>query len=177
MPGKIFSGRKMPEKAFVDFDTFYRENYPKVCSWLKNKVSNPDDAEDIVSDAFAYYYRNLEHYDQKKASPVTWLYVIVNSRWKNYMRDKKVNDDIEEIDLPGDSDIEQAYYLQELRDAIAKALLTLPERQKTIVILSYFQGKNSNEISGMLGISAANVRMELSRALQKLKKPLQEYHL
>ncbi len=177
MPGEISSGKKMPGDTFTDFDAFYRENYPKVCSWLKNKVSNPDDAEDIVSDAFAYYYKNLEYYDQKKASPVTWLYVIVNSRWKNYMRDKKANDDIAEIDLPGDSDIEQAFYLQELRDAIARALLTLPERQRTIVILSYFQGKNSNEIAGMLGISSAYVRMELSRALRKLREPLREYHL
>lgn len=177
MPGEIAFRKKMPEDALKDFDAFYRENYPKVCAWLKNKVSNPDDAEDIVSDAFAYYYKNKEHYDQKKASPVTWLYVIVNSRWKNYMRDKKVNDDIAEIDLPGDSNIEQAYYLQELRDAIAKALLTLPERQRTIVILNYFQGKNSNEIAGMLRISAANVRMELSRALKKLREPLRDYHL
>lgn len=93
------------------------------------------------------------------------------------MRDKKTNDDIEEIDLPGDSDIEQAYYLQELRDAIADALLTLSERQRTIVILNYFQGKNSSEIAGMLGMSAANVRMELSRALRKLRGPLRNYHL
>lgn len=177
MPGEISPGKKIQGDVFTEFDSFYRENYPKVCSWLKNKISNPEDVEDIVSDAFAYYYKNLKHYDQKKASPVTWLYVIVNSRWKNYIRDKKSNDDIAEIDPPGDSDIEQAYYIHELRDAIAKALLTLPERQRAIVILSYFQGKNSNEIAGMLGISAANVRMELSRALRKLREPLREYHL
>lgn len=172
---EISPGKKKPGDSFTDFDTFYRENYPKVCSWLKNKVSNPDDAEDIVSDAFAYYYKNLEKYDQKKASPVTWLYVIVKSRWKNYMRDKRINDDIADIELPGDSDIEQAFFLQELRDAIARALLTLSEQQRTIVIMSYFQGKNSSEIAGMLGITAANVRMELSRALKKLRIPLREY--
>lgn len=177
MPGEISFGKKMPGDAVTDFDAFYRENYPKVCSWLKNKISNPDDIEDIVSDSFTYYYKNLERYDQKKASPATWLYVIVKSRWKNYMRDKKTNDDIEEIDLPGGSDIEQAYYLQELRDAIADALLTLSERQRTIVILSYFQDKNSSEIAGMLGMSAANVRMELSRALKKMRGPLRDYHL
>ncbi len=177
MPGESSPGKKVTGDPFTDFDAFYRENYPKVCSWLKNKISNPDDAEDIASDAFAYYYKNLEKYDRKKASPVTWLYVIVNSRWKNYMRDKRTNDDIEEIDLPGDSDIEQAYYLQELRDAIADALLTLSERQRKVVILSYFQGKNAVEIAGMLGISAANARMELSRALKKLRGPLREYHI
>lgn len=175
MPGETFSGGNMPGGLVLDFDGFYRENYPKVCSWLKNKISNPDDVEDIASDAFVYFYKNLENYDQKKASPVTWLYVIVNSRWKNYIRDKKVNDDIEEIDLPGDTDIEQAYYIQELRDAIADALLTLPERQRTIVVLSYFQGKKSTEISRLLGISAANVRMELSRAIKKMRGPLRDY--
>lgn len=177
MAGESSFGKKISGDEVTDFDAFYRENYPKVCSWLKKKISNPDDVEDIASDAFTYFYKNLGHYDQKKSSPVTWLYVIVNSRWKNYMRDKKTNDDIEEIDLPGDSDIEQAYYLQELRDAIADALLTLPERQRTIIILNYFQGKNSSEIAGMLGMSAANVRMDLSRALKKMRGPLRDYHL
>ena len=80
MAGESSFGKKISGDEVTDFDAFYRENYPKVCSWLKKKISNPDDVEDIASDAFAYFYKNLGHYDQKKSSPVTWLYVIVNSR-------------------------------------------------------------------------------------------------
>ena len=58
---------------------------------------------------------------------------------------------------------------KDMRNILADGLMTLPEKKKQIVILKYFKNKKATEIAEILGISPVNVRVQLSRALEKLK--------
>lgn len=155
------------------FEKTYKEQYLHMLYYVQNKINNIHDAEDIVCDAFTYCYKHLSDYDSSKASMVTWLYLIINSRIKNYYRDRKDYVELGELEnslYSEDVCLENAVLLEEQCKIIKKAIKSLPERQQQIVILKYFQNKSSPEIASILQISPGNVRVLLMRALQKLEQ-------
>lgn len=68
------------------FESFYAQYAQQVHRYLYRKIGNVQDAEDLTADIFEYCYRQFNTFDPQKASIKTWLYVIVNSRYKNYLR-------------------------------------------------------------------------------------------
>lgn len=155
------------------FSEFYDSNYKKVVDYINRKIRNPHDAEDLASEIFMYCYTHYEDYDPSKSSLSTWLYLIVNSRLKNHYRDAKTCVEIETVVgvLPDETiDMDVCIYLQQLRKQLEKAMEKLPERQRKIVIMRYFEEKSNGEIADELGLTQVNVRVQLSRALKALEK-------
>lgn len=154
-----------------DYETFYQENYSRVLRYVCGKLSNSHDAEDLTGDVFLYCLRHYEDYDPSKGKLSTWLYLIVNSRIKNYYRDHTTGVDFEEVSETLQDmgiDLERGVYLEQLHDALMAAIASLPERQQKIVIMRYFENRSGDEIAAALGISPGNVRVLLSRSLDKL---------
>lgn len=168
----------LPKNPTPPFDTFYSEHYNRVLNYLKSKIDIAEDAEDVVSDIFLYCYQHYADYDPQKSSLTTWLYLIVNSRLKNYYRDHVTYTDFETVSniTPDDGlDLDQGVYLEQLHDFIMNSIKSLPERQQTIIILRYFKNCTSEEIAEKLGITPGNVRVLLSRALNKLSSANKAY--
>lgn len=156
----------------ISFEEYFQKYYQKVFGYVFKKVANYSVAEDITMEVFLSCYKNFDSFDPQKASFQTWLYVIVNNKLKNYYRDKKEYDDIDEcMEYVGsfEDDIIAAENLKNMRDTLAKALNTLSESQKSIIIMKYFKNMQALEIGEKLGLSSGNVRVQLSRALNKLR--------
>ncbi len=159
------------KNAKPEFEQVYKDHYFNVFKYINKKIENKENAEDLASEVFLYCYDHYDSYDPEKSSITTWLYMVTNSRLKNFYRDRRSNEDIDELYnvLPDtDSDMEGAVYLTQVREVLAHAISTLSETQQKIVIMSYFQNKTSKEIAEELGMSAGNVRITLMRALDKL---------
>ncbi|GII59043.1 RNA polymerase sigma factor [Planotetraspora thailandica] len=58
----------------------------------------------------------------------------------------------------------------ELRQAMRTALARLTPRQRTILVLRYFEDMSETEISSVLGIGVGSVRSQIHRSLERLKK-------
>lgn len=175
----LFGAAPKPQKLVKpDFETVYKTYYSSVLSYLQRKMNNRQDAEDLTSEVFLYCYDHYASYDPEKSAVSTWVYLVANSRLKNYYRDRQENSDISALEnvLPDESsDIERGVYLEQLRKTIAEAISQLPERQQQIVILSYFKQKNSNEIAALLNMTPVNVRVQLSRALSKMEATCKQF--
>ena len=114
---------------------------------------------------------SLEIFEKRAAS--TWLYLVLNSRIKNYYRNRKETVELgalENVLACEGEELEQSVWLEQLRDTLAHAIARLPERQQQVVVLRYFQNKSSGEIGQILGISPGNARVLLSRALDSLEE-------
>lgn len=154
-----------------EYEQFYNDNYRRVLHYVQRKISCIEDAEDLTSDVFLYCFDHFEDYNPAKSSITTWLYLIVNSRVKNYYRDHVSFADYEQVsDFLVDSsfDLDQGVYIEQLHNALMDAIHSLPERQKEIVMLRYFDNYSHEEIAKKLGITPVNTRVLLSRALNKL---------
>lgn len=163
----------VPRAEPIDFDSFYKTQYPKTVQYIYKKIGNMQDAEDLAEESFLYCYSHLDTFDSGKSSLSTWLYLIINSRIKNHYRDARTYVDLESLVgvLPDEgADMDTCLYLEDAKSVLAKAIRQLPERQQKIVIMSYFENRTSNEIGSLLGMTAVNVRVQLSRALNTLEK-------
>lgn len=157
------------------FEAVYEEYYQPLLRYLSKKTGSLQDAEDLTSETFLYCYRTYDSYDPEKSAVSTWLYLAANSRLKNHYRDRREHVEISELEnlLPAEeTDMERAAYLDQLRAFLAKKLETLPERQQQVIAMRYFQEKEYDEIADALGTTAGNVRVILSRALDRLKKEM-----
>lgn len=156
----------------MPFEDFYMKYYSGVCHYLFKKIGNVHDAEDLASEAFIYCYKNYDRFDPKKSSASTWLYLIVNSRLKNFYRDRKEQVCIDELEnvLPDETDdMGKAVYLEQMRDELAKAIQSLPEKQQIAIRMRYFEEKSFEEVAFALGTNISNARVILSRALDKME--------
>lgn len=157
----------------IPFEEFYRNNYSKTVQYINKKIGSLQDAEDLASEIFLYCFHHYQDYNPQKSSQSTWLYLITNSRIKNFYRDTRIFVDLESLVgiLPDDSpDMDACIYLDQLKIIVHNALNQLPEYQQKIVTMRYFENRSSSEIGAHLGISPVNVRVQLSRALNTLEK-------
>ena len=58
---------------------------------------------------------------------------------------------------------------RERRREIAAALARLPERQRSVFVLSHVEGRTSKEVSALTGLNESTVRVHLFRAIRKLR--------
>lgn len=165
----LFFGKMSMES----FEKYYNQYYRTVFLYINKKICDEFTAEDITMDCFMAAYQNFDRFEESKASFGTWLFVIVNNKLKNYYRDKKIHEEIDENSSIADDfsdDVLAAEYISEMRDSLYDALMELNELQRKMVIYKYFYEKNSTEISEITGVPAGSVRVQLSRAIAKLKK-------
>lgn len=162
----------LQSESVDSFESFYEEYKEQVFRYLCRKMDSMEDAEDLTSDIFEYCCRQFYRFDPQKASRKTWLYVIVNSRFKNYLRAHRNFEDIEdymEFTASDDAPMEQAMEMELEREQLARALERLPQRQREIVIQRYFGEKSAAEIARYFGMTQVNVRVQLFRAIQQMK--------
>ncbi|MBO6159511.1 MAG: sigma-70 family RNA polymerase sigma factor [Firmicutes bacterium] len=157
----------------LPFEQFYEQYYPVAVGHVKKKIQSREDAEDLVMNAFVYCYEHYDTYDPEKAPMGAWLFLIINSRIKNYYRDRKELVLLEEgspFDVQDSSADQKAIELKDMRKDLARALQSLPEMQQKMVILKYFYNYSSEQLGQEFGLKPNHVRTMLSRILDKLEK-------
>lgn len=154
------------------FEEYFKQYYQQLFHFFMKKVSSVQSAEDLAMDTFTVCLQKFDSFDPTRASFGTWLYVIANNKLKNFYRDYKTFDEMDEtfsIQENFEDSILAAEYLSTIRDALCDALEGFPQIQREIIIYKYFHNKKSNEIALLVGLTPGNVRQQLSRALGKLK--------
>lgn len=166
-----FDQKRVAEKP--PFELVYQEHYQPLLRYLLKKTGNLQDAEDLTAEVFLYCYQNYDQYNPSRSAVSTWLYLAANSRLKNYYRDRKDHVELSELEerlFTEETDMERAAYLEQLRRVLNDKLVCLPERQQRAVVLRFFYEKSFDEIAETLDTTPGNVRVILSRALDRLEK-------
>ena len=152
----------------MDKEKIYRDYHGKVCGYIRSKISSAQDAEDLAADVFVKVFEKLDSFDENKASLSTWIYTITRNTLTDYFRTRKVYAEIPET-LESDSSVEDDVCTKEMLEILAKALETLDERERDIIILRFYSGKTLREISSQMGISYAYVKVLQNKAFDKIK--------
>lgn len=158
------------------FDEIYRHYYSNIFYYIKKRISNQQDSEELASEVFTNFYKKIENFDETKCSVSTWLYVIASNRLKNYYRDRKEELPLEAADIqtvPEEDDPQSILELEETRKELLRALKMLPLKERSILIQKFYMGKSSVEIAKDLELTPGNVRVIQKRSLEKLRKVLE----
>ena len=138
-------------------------------------VRDPDDAEDVMQEAFLKAFAKLKSY-RGEVSFGAWLKRIVVNKALDFLRLKKERisiDEVGEIEEPVDESagtIEIAYNAEFIR----KSILALPEGYRIVLSLILLEGYDHEEVSGILNISNATSRTQYHRAKKKLIELMKE---
>jgi RNA polymerase sigma factor, sigma-70 family len=160
-----------------EFEAIYQTYYKKVFNYIKKKISNIQDSEELTHEIFIKLYRLRASYDSNKSAISTWIFVATNNRLKNYYRDRKEQVTFDEITYNAISEEfspEVCYMLETQRKELIECLKKLSDRERTIIIRKYYMGERSNQIAIEMGLTPGNVRIIQKRSLEKLKKLLGE---
>ena len=155
----------------------YTQYRDKVFGFVRSKIVNQTEAEDIVQTVFLKVYGNLDKYDETKASLSTWIYTITRNTVYDYLKEKRDHPVIELIENTVYSAEEPDDLLlnQEALEELACALQKLPQNQRDIIILIYYHGKPKTEVAKILDITYGQLRYLHDKALSRLKETLSRH--
>ncbi len=130
-------------------------------------------AEEVVQDVFLIYYRK-SHQFQGNATLKTYLVKMTINRSYDYLRSWKNKKHIVLEMIKGSAKgVEQLYVEKELRGEITAAVLTLPIKDREVLLLYYYEEMTLAEIAELLELAVSTVKSRLQRAREKLKPKLQ----
>jgi RNA polymerase sigma-70 factor (ECF subfamily) len=155
------------------------ERYQRRLYWTCLRlVGDPDDAEEVVQEAFVRAYTHLAEYDPAYRF-YTWTFRIARNLALNRLRRRRVwgfvsfsgmreTENLAARENPG-----AAVENRELAEALAACLATLPPDQRECFRLRHEEDFSYAEIAEILGIPIGTVMSRLSRAREKMRSCLQ----
>lgn len=150
----------------VTAQQMYEDYHRKVCAYVRGKVHDPHDAEELVSAVFLKVVQKLDTFDPQKASPSTWIYTITRNTVTDYFRTRRTMVEFEDW-MAGE--VPSPELTDDALDALADALLTLKERERDLIILHYYKGYTLKSAAEMMGMSYINAKVLHKKALTALK--------
>lgn len=149
-------------------ERFYAEYKGKVLSYIRSRVFNVSDAEDLCGDVFVKAFSAADSFDPSKASAGTWLYSITRNTVIDYFRRFHPTEEIPE-DISDECRTEDGIIESETLEELAAALEQLPAELTDVIVLHYFDLIPLTEIAASLNISYGMVKIRHHKALALLR--------
>ena len=156
------------------FEIFFKNYYKRIYSFIFRSVGETEAAKDITQDCFIRFW-NYRHSLEPERFKISFLYKTAHNLVLNYIERHKSYIDITNEQLTQTIcepliGYEHKMTCQEIASIVSK----LPERCRTIFLLSKFERFSISEISEILDINNQTVKNQLQKALTFLKKYFSE---
>jgi RNA polymerase sigma-70 factor (ECF subfamily) len=150
------------------------KKYQERIYWhIRRMVLDHDDADDLVQDVFIKVWKNLANF-RSDSQLYTWIYRIASNECITFLNRKKLRNSISLEDSEGQ------YLLETLAESpyfdgdkaqmkLQKALLSLPEKQRLVFNMKYFDDLKYDEISEILGTSVGALKASFHIAVKKIE--------
>jgi RNA polymerase sigma-70 factor (ECF subfamily) len=167
--------KKKDPKAFRELVMQYTKPIYNLCMLY---LTNDIDAIEATQETFTRFYQGLDQFDpQRPLRP--WLFKIARNICLNMLSKRKKEPLVEEIpqELCGEKNSSKEIILLSedlatLRDSLKK----LPQPYRDILIHKFYEGLPNYEVARLCGIKRENFRVYLFRALQLLRRFVNESH-
>lgn len=148
--------------------------YQKRLYWhIRKMVIDHDDTDEILQNTFIKAWKNLEGF-REDAQLYTWLYRIATNECLTFLKKKQNNNTISindvEYGLHEKIDSEQNYTGEEIQRKLQKAILTLPEKQRLVFNMKYFDAMKYEEMSVVLDTSVGALKASYHHAVKKIER-------
>lgn len=157
------------------FSTLVKRHTKMFYAAAYRMCSNPDEAEDIVQDAFLKLWNNPAMWDgERGAKFTTWFYRVVTNQAVDAMRKKKktTGDETFEFIADGRASQQETMEQEQQQTALEGAIQSLPERQKMALNLCFYEGLSNKEAAEIIGVGLKGLESLLMRAKAGLRDEL-----
>jgi RNA polymerase sigma-70 factor (ECF subfamily) len=163
-------------------DALYSRYASAVYSLAMFMLKDTGLAEEATQDIFLNIWLKSGSFKPDRGQPKTWIMSVAHHRIIDLIRSRRrttaitVSSDSEDLEripaanLPIDEQVERKLE----RERIQKSLATLPEAQREVIRMAYFDGYSQSEIATLLNQPLGTVKTRVRLAMQKLRLVLQE---
>jgi RNA polymerase sigma-70 factor (ECF subfamily) len=164
-------------KAFGEVIALYSEPL----YWqIRRLVQSHDDANDLLQNTFIKAWQSLENF-RGDAKLSTWLYKIaLNESLTHLAKERKrlnISLDDQESALAKTIEADQWFDGDELQLNLRKAIASLPEKQRIVFNMKYFDEMKYEDMSSILGTSVGALKASYHLAVKKIEKFFEEIRL
>ena len=170
---KKFAQENTRDEAFRLLLTKYQQ---KVYWHIRRMVISHDDTDDLVQDVFLKVWKSLSNF-RNDSQLYTWLYRIATNESITFLKRKKIRNSVSIDDDDGKNMVktlaESPYFDgDKVQMKLQKALLTLPEKQRLVFNMKYFDDLKYEDISEILGTSVGALKASFHIAVKKIEQQL-----
>ena len=172
-----FAGRSLDHGAVLraqtdlqEYAALFERYYKTVEGYLRRRLSDPSEAEDIAQDVFIKAMNGLSAYQVRNASYKTYLLRIAHNellnRYRRIASELKHTERLEQV--------KRSSLLESLenRDALERAMESLTETDRLILKSFYIEGHPASEVAKRVNKSENAVKLVLSRSRKRLRGQL-----
>lgn len=164
-----FQDEKTRNEAF----NLLLKKYQQKLYWhIRRMVIDHDDADDIVQDTFVKIWKNLPGF-RSDAQLYTWMYRIATNECITFLNKKKQRNNIPLDDVAyelADTLTDSGYFNgDKAQMKLQQAILTLPEKQRLVFNMKYYEDMKYEEISDVLGTSVGALKASFHLAVKKIE--------
>ena len=143
---------------------------------LMRILNSREEAEDVLQEVFLQVWRRAADFDETRGRPFTWLVTLARSRGIDRLRTLAARERVavagarDEAEVV--SDAASDAFRSEQRDVVNSALAQLPDEQKQLLLLAYFDGLSQSEIAARVGAPLGPVKTRMRTGMLKLRELL-----
>ncbi|KYG75471.1 RNA polymerase sigma factor [Roseivirga echinicomitans] len=174
---QIVEGFKNPTTKNKAFSVLLDKYQQRIYWHVRKIIIDHDDTDDVVQDVFIKVFKNLDGF--REASQLyTWIYRIATNEALTFLkkRQRKQAWSIDDISHDLENKLTSGSYIDgdEIQVKLQKAILTLPEKQKLVFNMKYFDDLKYEEISEIIGTSVGGLKANYHLAVKKIEEYLSE---
>jgi RNA polymerase sigma-70 factor (ECF subfamily) len=166
---------KLRNKEFRNygFNLLVREYQERIYWHIRKMVIDHDEANDLVQEVFIKVWKNLDKF-REDAKLYTWVYRIATNECLTYLAKKKRRfflpiGDVES-ELSGKIDTAAHITGDEIQLKLQKALLKLPDKQRMVFNMKYFDEMKYEEIAEITTTSVGALKASYHHAVKKIEE-------
>ncbi|MFB9864353.1 RNA polymerase sigma factor [Rufibacter immobilis] len=172
---EILDKFQQPESRNLAFNQLVRKYQQKVYWHVRKMVIDHDDADDLTQEVFVKVWSHLENF-RKDSQLYTWIYRIATNECLNFLSAKKKRFFLPLHDVGAELsdklDATDSFSGDEIQLKLQKALLRLPDKQRLVFNMKYFDDLKYEEISEILGTSVGALKASYHIAVKKIEEYL-----
>ncbi|MET1057047.1 MAG: sigma-70 family RNA polymerase sigma factor [Pedobacter sp.] len=164
-----FSNEKTSNEAFNLLISKYQE---KIYWHVRRLVIDHDDADDLVQEVFIKVWKSLAKF-RNDSKLYTWIYRIATNESITFLNKKKQRNQtpLDEVSEELSESLVASSYFNgdKIQMKLQQALLSLPEKQRLIFNMKYYDDLKYDEISAILGTSVGALKASFHIAVKKIE--------
>ena len=155
------------------FNLLLNKYQQKIYWHIRRLVIDHDDTDDLVQEVFIKVWKSLSKF-RNDSQLFTWLYRIATNESITFLNRKKLKKNVSLDETSGyelaETLADSAYFDgDKAQMKLQKALLTLPEKQRLVFNMKYFDDLKYEEISEILGTSVGGLKASFHIAVKKIE--------
>jgi len=169
----ILESIKNPATKRSGFDTLVKTYQQKVYWLVRKMVIDHDESNDLTQDIFIKVWFSIDAFEGK-SKLYTWIYRIAVNECLMYLRKRKQRHSVslENVDNEMMSYMDHSELVDgdQIQILLQKAILTLPDKQRMVFNLKYFEEMKYEDMSELLGTSVGALKASFHLAVKKIEE-------